>query len=54
MQLRLGADFLSPVIMAVFPCGIGEGKGKTFITGNFCPAFRQIGGGQRELSVFSV
>ena len=53
MQPHLDADFLSPVIMVVFPPpGMGEGKGKTFTMGNVCPAFRQIGGGRRALSVF--
>lgn len=42
MQTHLRADFLSPVIMVVFPRGMGEGNGKTFIIGKFCPALRQM------------
>jgi len=52
MQTHLGSDFLSQLLKVVFLFLVWEKGGGTCTRGNLCSASRQIGGGQRALSVF--
>ena len=52
MQTHLGSDFLSQLLKVVFLFLVWEKGGGTLTRGKLCSASRQIGGGQRALSVF--